>query len=77
MMLTYIIVKFDTDKLPPILNALETMNGGQKLVLEVAVRLPRSYLHMRAYADWSYSNIWVRMSSGRLLWTVIYFSFDV
>jgi hypothetical protein len=30
-------VKFDTDKLPPILNALETMNGDQKLVLEVAV----------------------------------------
>lgn len=31
-------VKFDTDKLPPILNALETVNNGQKLVLEVAVR---------------------------------------
>lgn len=31
-------VKFDTDKLPPILNALETDNGGQKLILEVAVR---------------------------------------
>lgn len=30
-------VKFDTEKLPPILNALETLNGGQKLVLEVAV----------------------------------------
>jgi hypothetical protein len=39
MMLSYIIVKFDTDKLPPILNALVTMNGEQKLVLEVAVRL--------------------------------------
>lgn len=33
------IVKFDTDVLPPILNALETENGGQKLVLEVAVSL--------------------------------------
>ena len=31
-------VKFDTDSLPPILNALETENAGQKLVLEVAVR---------------------------------------
>ena len=31
-------VKFDTDQLPPILNALETDNAGQKLVLEVAVR---------------------------------------
>lgn len=30
-------VKFDTDKLPPILNALETNNNGHKLVLEVAV----------------------------------------
>jgi hypothetical protein len=32
-------VKFDTEQLPPILNALETDNGGQKLILEVAVRL--------------------------------------
>merc|ERR1712093_563809 len=32
-------VKFDTDKLPPILNALETDNGGQKLILEDAQRL--------------------------------------
>jgi hypothetical protein len=30
-------VKFDTAKLPPILNALETTNNNQKLVLEVAV----------------------------------------
>ena len=30
-------VKFDGDQLPPILNALETDNGGQKLILEVAV----------------------------------------
>ncbi|EAQ83851.1 ATP synthase beta chain, mitochondrial precursor [Chaetomium globosum CBS 148.51] len=32
-------VKFDTDKLPPILNALETNNNGQKLVLEVSQHL--------------------------------------
>ena len=32
------IVKFDTEALPPILNALETENAGQKLILEVAVR---------------------------------------
>jgi hypothetical protein len=31
------LVKFDTEQLPPILNALETDNGGQKLILEVAV----------------------------------------
>jgi hypothetical protein len=31
------IVKFDTDQLPAILNALETDNGGNRLVLEVAV----------------------------------------
>jgi hypothetical protein len=32
-----IAVKFDTAKLPPILNSLQTENNGQKLVLEVAV----------------------------------------
>ncbi|EME48125.1 hypothetical protein DOTSEDRAFT_60474 [Dothistroma septosporum NZE10] len=32
-------VKFPTDTLPPILNALETTNGGQKLILEVAQHL--------------------------------------
>jgi hypothetical protein len=36
-MLTKIAVKFDTAKLPPILNALQTDNNGQKLVLEVSV----------------------------------------
>jgi hypothetical protein len=30
-------VKFGGDTLPPILNALETENNGQRLVLEVAV----------------------------------------
>ncbi|KAI9748605.1 MAG: atp2, beta subunit of the F1 sector of mitochondrial F1F0 ATP synthase [Lichina confinis] len=32
-------VKFDTEQLPPILNALETDNGGNKLVMEVAQHL--------------------------------------
>ncbi|KAL8880228.1 MAG: hypothetical protein Q9192_008062, partial [Flavoplaca navasiana] len=32
-------VKFDSEQLPPILNALQTDNGGQKLVLEVAQHL--------------------------------------
>ncbi|KAL6788115.1 P-loop containing nucleoside triphosphate hydrolase protein [Trichoderma sp. SZMC 28012] len=32
-------VRFDHDKLPPILNALETFNQGNKLVLEVAQHL--------------------------------------
>lgn len=36
-------VKFDTAKLPPILNSLETDNNGQKLVLEVAVRTPSKF----------------------------------
>ena len=31
------VVKFDGEQLPLILNALETDNGGNKLVLEVAV----------------------------------------
>ncbi|ROW12908.1 hypothetical protein VPNG_04749 [Cytospora leucostoma] len=35
-------VKFDTAKLPPILNALETTNNGSKLVLEVAQHLGES-----------------------------------
>merc|ERR1712093_311794 len=38
-------VKFDTDKLPPILNALETDNGGQKLILEVAQHLGENVVH--------------------------------
>lgn len=39
-LLTSIAVKFDTEQLPAILNALTTDNGGNKLVLEVAVRTP-------------------------------------
>jgi F-type H+-transporting ATPase subunit beta len=38
MALISIVVKFDTEQLPPILNALTTTNNGQKLILEVAVR---------------------------------------
>ena len=34
----YNTVKFDGETLPPILNALETQVGNNKLVLEVAVR---------------------------------------
>ena len=35
------LVKFENiDNLPPILNAIETQNGGQKLILEVAVSKP-------------------------------------
>lgn len=33
----HVAVKFDTAKLPAILNSLETTNNNQKLVLEVAV----------------------------------------
>lgn len=35
--LTAAAVKFPTEQLPAILNAIETDNNGQKLVLEVAV----------------------------------------
>ena len=37
-------VKFEGDTLPPILNALTTDNGGNKLVLEVAVRQRAMYI---------------------------------
>ncbi|KAA8620238.1 AtpD F0F1-type ATP synthase beta subunit [Pyrenophora tritici-repentis] len=41
-------VKFDTEQLPAILNAVTTQNGDQKLILEVAVRMPRSgYVEQR------------------------------
>ncbi len=36
--LTPAAVKFDTEQIPAILNAIETENNGTKLVLEVAVR---------------------------------------
>jgi hypothetical protein len=46
------IVKFDTEQLPPILNALETDNHGNRLVLEVAVscRLCRQKLSLTVAA---------------------------
>jgi len=45
-------VKFDTEQLPPILNALETDNNGNKLVLEVSVRLSTITQTLSAlYAD--------------------------
>lgn len=37
-------VKFDDAKLPAILNAVETQNNDQKLVMEVAVRIAQSML---------------------------------
>jgi len=44
------IVKFDTEALPPILNALETQNQGNKLILEVAVRIqPSTRFHNAFY----------------------------
>lgn len=48
------IVKFDTDTLPPILNALTTDNAGQKLVLEVAVCIkpnPNRLIGEMGYTD--------------------------
>lgn len=44
-------VKFDTEQLPPILNALETDNYGNKLVLEVAVRVPVPQVIYNAITD--------------------------
>jgi hypothetical protein len=48
--LTNFTVKFDTAKLPPILNSLQTENNGQKLVLEVAVRALHRH-HRRCCQD--------------------------
>lgn len=45
----YYLVKFDTEQLPPILNALETDNNGSKLVLEVAVRIRQQNLRDNQY----------------------------
>ena len=70
--LTLFAVKFDTEKLPPILNALETDNGGQKLVLEVAVREiygPSPGILGLGLTAFN-SNIWVKVLSDVLLWTV-------
>ena len=37
-------VEFDSDKLPEILNALDTENGGKRLVLEVAHGRAQAFL---------------------------------
>lgn len=63
------LVKFETDTLPPILNALTTENNGQKLILEVAVSLREMHTKSQ-YPDPDGSNIWVKMSYEQLLWMV-------
>lgn len=65
-----VAVKFDTAKLPAILNSLETQNNNQKLVLEVAVRNVPEESGLSSGIDNSLSNISVRMSSAALPWTV-------
>ena len=67
------IVKFDTDQLPPILNALQTENGGQKLVLEVAVRNKQHDI-THDFSLIFASNTWAKMSSAQSLWMVGHFS---
>jgi hypothetical protein len=62
-------VKFDSDQLPPILNALETENNGQRLVLEVAVCVSFTINFPLATLT-DYSNIWERMSYDVLPWMV-------
>lgn len=64
-----IVVKFDTDQLPPILNALTTENAGQKLVLEVAVS-EQIVIDIDSLALIFKSNIWAKMSFAPSLWTV-------
>ena len=64
-------VKFDTEALPPILNALTTENNGQKLVLEVAVRLTTTKVKMKSSADDDdSSNTWARVLCDASPWTV-------
>ncbi len=65
-----IAVKFDTEQLPPILNALETDNGGNKLILEVAVRTYTEWILTIDKTDISNSNIWERVLYDALLWMV-------
>ena len=68
-LLTSIAVKFDTEQLPAILNAVTTQNGDQKLILEVAVRTPRIE-EVGTASLIQDSNIWVRTSSDVLPWMV-------
>lgn len=63
-------VKFDTAKLPSILNALQTENNGQKLTLEVAVCIGLGLSMSIELQLTSRSNISVRMSSAALPWMV-------
>lgn len=70
------VVKFDTEQLPPILNALETENGGQKLILEVAVSFILPEREVQPPSNY-HSNIWVKMSFVPLPWTVRKASLEV
>lgn len=63
-------VKFDTAKLPSILNALQTENNGQKLTLEVAVCIRLGLPIPIGFYLTLGSNISVRMLSAALPWTV-------
>lgn len=70
-------MKFDSESLPPILNALVTENNGQKLVLEVAVSILKLQYVCSTFESIKltvYSNIWVRASFVLLLWTVGFFA---
>jgi F0F1-type ATP synthase beta subunit len=51
-------VKFDTDALPSILNALTTTNNNQKLVLEVAVRTPNGKMTNNRLANQRLATSW-------------------
>ena len=64
-------MKFDTAKLPPILNALETDNNGQRLVLEVSVNDPGvDEMLLDPTLTQINSNIWERTWSAALPWMV-------
>jgi hypothetical protein len=64
-------VKFESEQLPEILNALETDNGGNKLILEVSVRAnTTTYLGRCHILIQQFSNIWVKALCDVLLWTV-------
>ena len=65
-------MKFDSDTLPPILNALTTDNRGNKLILEVAVKALYQFDLFCTEIDMQlFSNIWVKMLFDALPWTVM------
>jgi hypothetical protein len=66
-------VKFDTEQLPEILNALETDNGGNKLILEVSVRSTTINKQGNNHSECEFSNIWARVLYDALLWMVSIF----